>query len=222
MGKLVVAVEGAHGVGKSCMLRGIKDWYVLPELFVDAPEVLLPGDHPQSFVNEMRWLCDWARRVERALLEHDVVFTDRSLLSAIVFARSGGEVLRAACDLVMCDWKRRGIELRILHVTCELDEHTRRLRARHRELASQPKPDPGTGSESDGTVTAGWRDREVDGAHVQAVRRAYKDMADRFDVTIDITTMDVEASTLALRQCAARFVNEQGTDTRDTLTLNLE
>jgi hypothetical protein len=105
------------------------------EGFMDSVPNLL---HPQSLLNETRWVGAWFERVlhrvaaRRAAGQPPAVFfADRSALSAIFYTRSHGHLL-APLIARYVEELRDGANVHVLtaHVTVRRDELWRRIQAR--------------------------------------------------------------------------------------------
>jgi thymidylate kinase len=89
----VICVEGAHGSGKTELLRLFEaaGFSVLDEMFMNLPHHF-DGLEAQSMVREAAWVTHWMERILRYKHEfpgETVVFADRSPFSAVVYANQG-------------------------------------------------------------------------------------------------------------------------------------
>jgi thymidylate kinase len=128
--RIVILIEGVHGVGKTAVLEEIKkeeekkdkvDYLILKENFIDKKnekELF----NPQSFYKEVTWAMEMFNRIERACTrtcvcnnKKEVLFVDRSPYTAIFYNRDSiakeNSSIKNIIDKIFRDFKEKGIHL---------------------------------------------------------------------------------------------------------------
>ena len=116
---LVVALEGAQGVGKTTLLHSLKaDGYAVEdEVFCDVSNRPL---HPQSFLNETVWVGEWFQRVMQRY-PRQLLVVDRSPYSAVCYAHAHNKVLHSLVSAGVRELRDAGINIVTLNITCRED-----------------------------------------------------------------------------------------------------
>jgi len=130
---LVVALEGAQGVGKTTLLHSLEaaGYAVEGEVFCDVSNRPL---HPQSFLNETVWVGEWFQRVMRRY-PSPLLIVDRSPHSAVCYAHAHNTVLHSLVNAGVRELRDAGINIVTLNITCREDVLWNRVTER---LAREP------------------------------------------------------------------------------------
>lgn len=128
--RTVVVVEGPQGVGKTTVLRELRERHGAALLEEGVLDLASPFP-AQSLPFEAQWLVQWADRVAR-LPEGAVVLADRGPASAVHYTRSGGGVHLQALAGALLDQLRRehGVRFRFVRLDCGLEAAQGRVRER--------------------------------------------------------------------------------------------
>lgn len=94
--KIVLCIEGAHGVGKStiCQKFKSKNYPVMSENFMNNTNGKKNELHPQHLLNETNWIVEYFNEVLKFSKKHSVFLTDRSPFTASVYSKKKGETLK--------------------------------------------------------------------------------------------------------------------------------
>lgn len=131
--KVVCALEGCHGCGKTTVIETLRrrGVHCLDECFIDVQTFGLPQ---QGVTNELLWMSRWFERVLRCDGDGDVVVVDRSPYSAAIYMDATPEVRRTMTDIVrhQIEEMRRHLDVRIItvHLSTSMNTNWNRIQSR--------------------------------------------------------------------------------------------
>jgi len=131
---IIVALEGAHGVGKSKIINELQKNgnTILQEKFMtqEIPFLSKFSTYSQT-LNLVTWVKDVLEYKRRGC---KLLFTDRSPYTTLIYGSE--QIYSELVKKLLTELKEANIDIVTVHITCEKEEHWNRILAR---LISEPE-----------------------------------------------------------------------------------